>query len=348
MRCEEALRLWEEAMAGRKVDSERMEVALLHLGQCQERCAEVLAASQMDTIEQMARLSGRGDVYEALGLSYEEEGDAHHRRYKRLRKSSRASAEELERERTLALESWKAATENYESGARFFTSIFLVDALKRMKRKPKLLPPTARSMASPALEELLYLRQVAHFTPRPGENYYTSRLTAALPSSVRGKPEMGRASADWTLLPPTALPSFLPTRAPGGDLPEQLQAWRVARQDVLRVEGHVGPFALALAAAPDEEGEQWNLCVLVQPRLPDGPELVVVLNLRRAGPLTRSYLVAAQFFSEQGVWSAPFRGIASGLYYLAVTARPASGEWVAADIELALVQEAPADERLLR
>jgi hypothetical protein len=339
MRCEEALRLWEEAMAGQKVDPARLEEVLRHMGQCQERCPEVLAASKIDTIEQMARISGRGDVYEALGLSYEEEGDAHHRRYKRLSKSSRASAEELERERVLALENWERAIKNYEAGTRFFQSIFLVDALKRMKRKPKLSAPTARPAASPALEELLYLKQMAHFTPRPGENYHKGRLTAVLPSAVQGKPRMGRASAGWTLLAPGALPSFFRAAEPEDDPQEQLGAWREAGQDLLRVEGKVGPFALALAAALDEE-DRWNLRVLVQPRLPDEQELLVLLNLHKVGPQARSYLVTAHPFFRHGVWSAPFRGIVGGSYYLAVTARQKSGEWVAADLELALVRDA--------
>ncbi len=347
MRCEEALRLWEEALAGRVGDPARVEEALTHMAQCQERCAEVLATSQVDAIEQMAQASGRGDVYEALGLSYEEEGDAHHRRYKRLRKSSRASPEELERERVLALENWKTATENYEAGARFFKSLFLVDALKRMQRKPALLPPTARPVASPALEELFYLRQVTDFTPRSGANYYKSRLTAVLPTSAPSAPQVARSSAGWVALAPGALPSFFPKPAARADLPDQLQEWRESARDLLRVEGMVGPFALALAAARDED-DGWHLRVLVQPRLPDDPEPLVVLNLRKAGPLTRSYLVMARHFSEHGVWSAPFQGIAGGAYDLAVTARQDSGEWVAADLEVALVQDTQQYERSIR
>ncbi len=139
--CEEALHLWEEAQAGGHIgDPARLGAALLHLRQCQERCVEVLTPDQLRAVEQMARDSAWGDVYEALGLSYEEAGDAHHRRYKRLRKSGRASEEELERERGLALENWKTATQNYEAGARFFKSLFLTDALKRMQRKLRLLP----------------------------------------------------------------------------------------------------------------------------------------------------------------------------------------------------------------
>lgn len=344
MRCDEALRLWEEALAGRVGDPARTEEALRHMAQCQERCAEVLATSQVDTIEQMAKASGRGDVYEALGLSYEEEGDAHHRRYKRLRKSGRASPEELERERKLALENWKTATQNYEAGTRFFKSMFLVDALKRMKRKPALLPPAERPVASPALEELFYLRQVADFIPRAGANYYKSALAAALPAAARGTPQIVRSSAGWAALAPGSLPSFFPKPGPGVDLPEQLpdqlEEWRQSARDLLRVEGAVGPFALALAAARDDD-DRWNLRVLVQPRLPDDQELLVVLNLRKAGPLARSYPVVARDFSEYGVWSAPFQGIGGGSYYLAVAARQDSGEWVAADLELALVPDAP-------
>jgi hypothetical protein len=342
IRCDEALRLWEDALAGRAGDPARTEEALRHMAQCQERCAEVLATSEVDTIEQMAKASRRGDVYEALGLSYEEEGDAHHRRYKRLRKSGRASPEEVERERALALENWKTATENYESGTRFFKSLFLVDALKRMKRKPALLPPLERPVASPALEELVYLRQIVGFIPRSGANYYKSTLTAVLPAAAQGAgaPQIVRSSAGWAALAPGALPSFFPKPTAGADLPDQLQEWRESRRDLLRVEGVVGPFALALAAAQDEDDE-WHLRVLVQPRLPDDQKLLIVLNLRKAGPLAHSYPVVARHFFKHGVWSAPFQRIAGGSYYLAVAARQDSGEWVAADLELALALSLP-------
>jgi hypothetical protein len=333
--CEEALRLWEAELAGQQVERARMEQALTHIGQCQKLCAQVLATSPIDTIERIARISGHGDVYEALGLSYEDEGDAHHRRYKRLRKLGQASQEEVEREYALAQESWQAATRNYEAGLRFFKSMFLTDAMKRMKRKLALRPPAPPLEASPALEEMLYFRKIDRLLLRPGENYYTSVLALALPSSPQGRPRLAHPAPDWAILPDAASPSFLSASSLGASFPQVSQEWGSAGHDLVRVEGQVGPLTLALAVEPGEE-DDGDLRVLVHPHMQDDPHSAVMLNLRQREPQPRAFRVFPQRLGTSGLWSGGVPGLASGSYALAVAARRSSGEVVVADIDLTL------------
>src|SRR5262249_45837949 len=82
--------------------------------------------------------SGQTDLYEALGLAAEEEGDEHVRRWARLSRQAgtgEASQEDIDYERALALAAWQSAANYYHDGLRIGETAFLTEGLKRIKRK---------------------------------------------------------------------------------------------------------------------------------------------------------------------------------------------------------------------
>jgi hypothetical protein len=139
MRCEEALHSWQEELLGRPVDRDKLEAAYAHIGACQELCARTLsAAPDFDLPALSERRAGQTDLYEALGLAAEEEGDEHARKWARLRRNlstGKVTQEALDYERALAVAAWQSAANYYHDGLRVGETAFLTEGLKRLKQK---------------------------------------------------------------------------------------------------------------------------------------------------------------------------------------------------------------------
>ncbi len=172
MRCDEALSCWQLELLGQPVDPDTLKEAYDHISACQEKCARVFsAAPDVDFLATPEQRAGQTDLYEALGLSAEEEGDAHARQWARLRRQmpqGRARQEALDHERALAIAAWQSAANYYQDGLRIGKTTFLRAGLKRIQRKrlepraPKVKRLRARSQRIPRKTRLRF-----HNTNRP-------------------------------------------------------------------------------------------------------------------------------------------------------------------------------------
>ncbi len=139
MRCEDALRGFQQELLGQRVDPDTLEEVYAHIGACQDLCARALsAAPDAGLRDDPAWRTGQTDLYEALGLSAEEEGDAHAREWARLSHLAargKTTAEAVEHERAMALAAWQSAANYYRAGLRVSQTPSLRAGLKRIKRK---------------------------------------------------------------------------------------------------------------------------------------------------------------------------------------------------------------------
>jgi|GEM_PF-1918366 len=343
MRCEEALNYWQQELLGLPVDRAQLEEAYAHIGACQDLCARTLGAAPgimpLMTPEQR---SGQTDLYETLGLSAEEEGDAHALRWRRLRLRAagrQASQEALDYERAMALASWQAAATHYQEGLRIGKTDLLHEGVARIKQKrlnlaelpsdqpqdsrrprrergaksaltqpPEVSPPTPPAQTLPVWEALPTLVLVA----QPGVQRI---VVAQRPTDWRvGDPSSG---SRLTLRETTPLyASFSrrvgrPEPSPSSGQPQ--------------VEGLLGVFALGLWATAITW--QWELEVLVRAPSPQHPWSHIALTLEdRRRQDRRTLMEFEQRAPQMTGWWARLREVATGSYQLRFSANDANGD----------------------
>lgn len=171
MHCEEALGCWQQDLLGLPVDPRQLEQALEHIRSCSLLCAQVLGTVPFLAAQQPDRSAGTVDLYEALGLEAEEQGDAHAQEWARLASLAGSDEAETQRERELALASWLAAETAYQKGWQVEQTAYLRAALARLKQKRlPALPAQAEAQPSaqhPASEPPAAMQQPK---PRPGKH----------------------------------------------------------------------------------------------------------------------------------------------------------------------------------
>jgi hypothetical protein len=100
--------------------------------------ARLRAAPDFNLLVTPEQRSGQTDLYEALGGSAEEEGDAHAQAWARLQRlatTGKAKQEAIDYERTIALTAWQSAANYYRDGLRIGETLALSEGLKRIKQK---------------------------------------------------------------------------------------------------------------------------------------------------------------------------------------------------------------------
>lgn len=150
MRCDEALRCWQDDLLGLPVDPGELERAMEHIGSCTLLCAQLLGTAPFPSPAQPDRPGASVEFYEALGLEAEEQGDAHAQEGARLAALAGSDQARAERERALALASWQAAETAYQKGWQVEQTAFLRAALARLKEKRLPALPTQAESPPPA------------------------------------------------------------------------------------------------------------------------------------------------------------------------------------------------------
>jgi hypothetical protein len=341
MRCKEALGCWQQELLGQPVDPAKLEEAYAHIAACQELCARTLsAAPDFDLLSTPEQRSGQTDLYEALGLAAEEEGDAHARQWARLSRrggTGKAAQEAIDYQRAMALAAWQAAANYYQDGLRIRETAFLRQGMKRVKRKrlepaasargptktdprtsaplrkaPAPLPGAATpGEAAPGLPQEAWplLTLVSHVSTHhvsveqrpPG--WQTRALRSAAPLVLRDAPVPYQAST------------------PEAQEPKGVAAWKQPQ-----IDGRLAPFELALSASA--VSMLWELDVLVRAQSPRHPWSSVMLTLEEAARhLSRPVLMEFSRGDPQMTgWRARFTEIPTGAYQLRFSANDARGQ----------------------
>ncbi len=345
MRCEEALHYWQQELLGQPVDQEKLKEAYAHIGACQELCARTLSASSdVDLLATPEQRSGQTDLYEALGLAAEEEGDAHARQWSRLRRQTAAGEdgqETLDHERAMALAAWQSAANYYHDGLGIGKTTFLTEGLKRIRRKR--LEPTAssarftktdpRSRASHAPGRRIPDAQKSLAPPGsrtrpklPHEAWPRLALVShgsTRPITVSQRPagwHIHRIPGDTQLLireHPTPYPS--PT-------PDIQAAQDTSAHGQPAVDGLLDPFELALWAA--ESAHKWELELLVRAESSRRPWTSVMLTLEdQEQRLSRPTLMEfARRDPETSGWWARLKEVDAQGYQLHLSANDGRGQ----------------------
>jgi hypothetical protein len=355
MRCEEALGCWQQELLGHPIDRAKLEEAYAHIGACQDLCARTLGtAAGFDLLASPLSRSGQTDLYEALGLSAEEEGDAHARKWARLSSLAtmgKASPETVEHERAMALAAWQSAATYYQDGLRIHKTAFLSEGLERIKRKrlepagPRSEDPNAggRQRGPRAALRRKPTRQASPAEPavppppRPPQAGWPKLVlvsqAATRPITVRQRP------AGWQINSiASGAPSVLRENRPsyGSSTPEAQRSPELRQP---QAEGMLEPFALGLWAS--EHSQQWEIELLVRAPSPRQPWTGILLTLEDQEQQLRPTLMEfARRAPQMTGWWARFSEVAPGDYQLHLSANDARGKLLAAvTLELGLVKE---------
>jgi hypothetical protein len=344
MHCNDALSYWQQELLGQPVDREKLKEAYAHISACHELCASVLGASPDDdllpTPEEQSRQT---DLYEALGLSAEEEGDAHARRWTRLRRlaaAGKASQDALDHERALALAAWQSAANYYQDGLRVGTTAFLTEGVRRIRRKR--LEPTASS---------------GRFTktdPRSRASRVPGRRKSTLPNGLAPPGSYVHPKLPHEAWPRLALvshgsthpvtvsqqPAGWRTHTLSGDLRllsrEHPTPYASSPSDALEppdhfalgqpaVAGSLDPFDVALWAWA---AETWRLDLLVRAESPSRPWTSIMLTLEDAqqGVSKPTLLEFGQRDPQMSGWWARLQEVETRDYHLHLSANDSQGQ----------------------
>lgn len=366
MRCDEALALWQEVLLGAPVDQAQLEEAFQHMGACEALCAQTLGTALVDASRPLAEeRPGWTDLYETLGLRDEEEGDAHARRWTRLKRAAEAGDEDAEaiaQERVLALAAWQAAAAHYQEGLRVAETAFLREGQKRIERKRLRVPSRPRpgaavgSAAAQGAEE-------AQASPRrtarpPGESsggaapapphsgqaesappsvpseqarearHAIPLLTLAAEPHRPGQITVRNRPMNWQISAAAAGARLSIREEPAGYTPA---AGPESGPEFLRAldqphaQGMLTDFALALWATETAKG--WKLQVLVRALSSQRPWTTLALTLEDAeGRSEPVEVLFARRGPQLSGWWARLRELPSGRYQLLLSASDASGE----------------------
>lgn len=345
MRCEEALGYWQQDLLGQPVDRDKLEEAYAHIGACQDLCARTLgAAPDFDLLSSPEERAGQTDLYESLGLSAEEEGDAHARAYARLvrlAKGGRASQEAVDHERAMALAAWQSAATYYHDGLRISETAFLTEGLKRVKKKrlePAALAPgraqtgarihgsrviSQKTPDHPASAEAPAERPQPALSP---EIWPTLELIshAAPPSITVGQRPDGWHVGSARLSARLALRENAAPYA--SSAPDTPRTRRFSLLSQPQLDGTLAPFALALWA--NELSQQWELELLVRAYSPRRPWASIVLTLEDWDQRWRkpTPMQFARRAPRMVGWWARLKEVATGDYQLRLSASNPRGE----------------------
>ncbi|HLW02213.1 MAG TPA: hypothetical protein VKT82_26395 [Ktedonobacterales bacterium] len=358
MRCEDALFYWQQDLLGQPVDQEKLKEAYAHIGTCQELCARVLGASpDDDLLATPEQQSGQTDLYEALGSSAEEEGDAHAREWTRLKRQTRASKgsqEALDLERAMALAAWQSAANYYHDGLRVGKTVFLTEGLKRIRHKR--LEPTASGRFTKTDPRSRASRVPGRSTPGqqkglapPGERTHRKLPHEAWPRLAlvsHGSTHpitVSQRPAGWHIhtLPgnmqllirehPAPYPSPTPdTQADQDSAPGGQPA----------VDGPLEPFEVALWAS--EFAHKWDLELLVRAESARHPWTSIMLTMedehrRFSKPTLMEFTRRAP---EMSGWWARLKEVSAQAYQLHLSANDSRGQAAeGATLDLHLVTE---------
>lgn len=357
MRCEEALYYWQQELLGQPVDQARLEEAFAHIGACQELCARTLGASpDFDLLSTPEQRSGQTDLYEALGLSAEEEGDAHARQWARLRRMEtvgKASQEAVDHERAMALAAWQSAANYYQDGLNISTTAFLREGLKRIQRK-RLEPatPSARfTKTTPRARtshSSLRKRPDHQISPAPPGSSARPRLPreawprlALISHASTHAITVGQQPPGWHIrsirseapLVIRELPAPYPSSTQ-----DSLASQGMAALGQPAVDGLLDPFELALWVF--ESAQKWILELLVRAPSSRRPWTSIMLTL--ADQEQRLSKPTLMEFSRRDAqmtgWWARLQEVETGAYQLRFTANDSRGqaaEDTALDVHLA-------------
>jgi hypothetical protein len=352
MQCEEALHYWKQQLLGQPVDPAKLEEAFAHIGTCQNLCARTLSiAADFDLFVGAEQRSGQTDLYEALGLRSEEEGDAHARQWRRLRRLAsvgKATQEAIDYERVMALAAWQEAANRYQDGLRIGETAFLVEGLKRMKRKrlEPSAPARGPTRSAPRGREARFsARKLSSHLSRatPGESSSTAprkpqdawpRLKLVTHASTR-QVSVEDHPDDWQII----------TKRSGSPLVirERPALYQASTQDIpLReppqVDGRLDPFELALWA--NASARVWELDVLVRALTPQRPWSSLLLTLEDQEERRQRMQMDFEQQAQTTGWWARLREVESGSYHLRLSANDPRGQAAEATLELQLSSEA--------
>ena len=353
MQCEEALQYWRQQLLGQPVDPEKLEEAFAHIGACQELCARILStAPDFDLFSSSEQRAGQTDLYEALGLRAEEEGDAHARQWKRLRRlaiTGRASQEAIDYERVMALAAWQAAANYYQDGLRISETAFLTEGLKRIRRKRLEPSATARGptrTAQRGREARTPIRKTsAHPPGAAASGEAPSRLpqdawprlklvahTSTRQISVEQRP------TGWQISTMRSGSPLVIRETPALYQPSTQGA---ATREPPQVDGTLDPFELALWVS--ETARKWELDLLVRAETPRHPWSSILLTLEDQEQRLHSPTLMEfdRRIPKMTGWWARLKEVEPGGYHLRLAANNASGQSSEeATLELHLTTEA--------
>ncbi len=336
MQCEEALHLWQQELLGKPVDRDLLEQAFEHIGACEQLCAQTLgtapAGAEWNRVDALSR---RVDLYEALGLSAEEEGDAYARDWQRLTRKAltgEVSQAALDHKRALALAAWQAAAAHYRDGLRIANTTFLREGLKRLQTK-QLRPPRSRPVSSVAAKAA---STAAATSPIPSAvqpastppQHTIPQLVLAPAPHDPGEVIVKKSPAGWQTNNQALRAPYRTRKRPAGEMmaiesapgPES-----EARPNQPQAEGLLGDFALALWAAQAAQG--WRLEMLVRAHSSRRPWTKLALTVEDAqGQSEIPDVLFARRAPHMTGWWARLHELDSGHYHLRLSANDASGE----------------------
>ncbi len=328
MRCEEALRCWQQDLLGQPLDQDALEEAYAHIGACQNLCARTLsAAPDFGLFDDPAWRTGQTDLYEALGLSAEEEGDAHAREWARLSRLAargKAKTEAVEHERAMALAAWQSAANYYRDGLRVSRTPFLNEGLKRIKHK-RLESPEEIRAGLHRHDPRRPLKQTSTHAKRPAAPEEGPKLELISQASA-SQITVAQRPAGWQIGSPK--PSIqLALRENATALSSATADTRSIRRSVLlgrpHVNGTLDPFALSLWAS--ESSRKWELELLVRAHSPRQPWTGVRLTLehQEQGGRRPTTMQFARRAARMSGWWARLKEVETGAYQLRLSANDA-------------------------
>lgn len=342
MRCEEALGYWQRELMGQAVDPAKLEEAFAHIGACDDLCARTLsAAPEHELLSSPEQRAGQTDLYEALGLSAEEDGDAHAQEWahlKRLAAADKASQEALDYERAMALAAWQSAANYYYDGLQIGETLFLREGLKRIQKKRlgAATPHSGRTRTDP--------RRLA---ARVASRKTSARLTSPdAPTAVQGRPPhdigplltlvahgpthpitVGQSPPGWLLNTIRASTQLLLRETPVAYSSSGGQAKKgLVELSQPQVDGKLAPFKLALWAS--EFSRKWDLDLLVRAHSSQRPWTSIMLTLEGRDQRLRqpTLMEFAQRAPRVIGWWARLKEIETGDYQLHFSANDSRGK----------------------
>jgi hypothetical protein len=341
MRCEEALHLWQQELLGEPVDRDQLEKAFQHIGACEHLCAQTLGiAPAFAELSHVDSLPRRADLYEALGLRAEEEGDAYARDWRRLQRKALAdkvSQATLDHKRALALAAWQAAAAHYRDGLRIADTAFLREGLKRLQTKqlrsllPRTVAPVGAGAATAPVAKASKRGTASPPSatqPAPTFPQHTiPQLVLASAPHDPGEITVKKSPVGWQTsaasgarLPPGKKPTGVQPDAESAQGPEPADT-----PDQPHAAGLLGDFALALWATQAAQG--WKLEMLVRAHSSSRPWTKLALTLEDAqGQSKPTDVLFARRAPHMTGWWARLRELDSGHYHLRLSAHDARGE----------------------
>ncbi len=344
MLCKEALNYWQQELLGLPVDRAALEEAYAHIGACQDLCARTLGAAPsvvpLTTAEQR---SGQTDLYETLGLSAEEEGDAHALRWHRLAQRAKVRAvsqDALDFERAMALASWQAAATYYQDGLRIGKTDLLIEGVARIKQKrlDPTAPPDDQFPGSKGKRPTRGVRHAGASSPdaeKPPPPAQAMPARAAFQTLVLvGQPEAGRITVaqfpdGWQVGSPASGSRLVVSETASLYTAPSRYEWGPERSPALgqpQVEGPLGGFAVALWASALTR--RWELEVLVRARSAQHPWRGFTLTLedQEQGRGEPELMEFARRTPHMTGWWTRFREVAAGSYQVRFSANDANGQ----------------------